>query len=803
MSVKSLRKLFEGEGKDTPKGKVPLKGAFDRLRKKPAADEATMANQESQQPDTSQKSASTMYWLDQQDHTGTARGWAPFSRSPGTYPVYRNVLQYGAKNDGTGDQTAALQNALNAEGLNADGSITGNRYQQGVTTEPAVVYLPSGLYQIQRTLDLRMGTVIIGNPQNPPTIKAASGFTGDTVVNGYDYATGHPETSFMTLLKNVIVDTTNIPKNQAVTALRWATAQGCGLTNISINMPTSSGGHTGILLDGGSTIAVCDVQITGGSVGINNANQQVNFKNIYFKYCTTAFVGTGGFTVLLQSATFDTCGTGGQMTNNLGCLVLVDCISINSGPTVNLQPSGPSWRNNQIVIENLTSDSSNPVAVDSGGSQLLGPTNHVDTWVYGNADPGWYQPGTAYATQRTPCLLGSNGKFFAKLQPTYASLSAVDVVNVKAVPGLPVYGDGQTDDAASLNAILQQNAAAGELTYFPYGVYIIRDTLFVPPGSRIVGEAWSVVSGAGDAFSDASNPVPVVQIGHVGDVGTCEISEMRFTVSEILPGAIICQINLAGVQAGDVGIWNTIITIGGTQDTQVTHTCQNQNTSNTKAAFLALYLTFTSSAYLENIWGWCADHYIDSGAFPGDQIISSGRGLLCEATNGTWLVGTGFEHHWLYNYNFHNAQNVFAGLLQAETPYMQGTGAVLTVPDPWSPDECFGDPDYSWCAATDQMGRTALACNVDGGSNLFFYNGGFWAFFNGPWSSAKWGQPAVTGNIQTNMVRIANNPQNLVWYGIGTKGCATMVLDGCGNQQQNTAPGGWGGNLAAYRTFAA
>ena len=802
--MRAIRKLFESKDGDTKRSRNPLSdtSTLNRFRGKYTTGEAARPQQDPLSSPINETSTSTMYWLDQQDHTGTARGWAPFANNPGNYPVYRNVLHYGAISDGTGDQLTALQNAMNAEALNADGSISGNRYQQGVTTEPAVVYLPPGIYQISKTLDLRMGTVILGDPTSPPTIKAAANFQGDTVVNGYDYATGHPETSFMTLLKNVIIDTTNVPKDNTLTALRWAAAQGGGLTNISINMPTYSGGHTGILLNGGSLIALCDVNILGGAVGINNSNQQVNFKNIYFKYCTTAFLGNGGFTTLLQGATFDTCGEGANMTNTLGCIVLIDCTSVESGPTVVLQPSDPSWRNNQVVIENLITDQANPVVVISGGPPLLGPSEAVDTWVYGNTEPGWFQTGTSYTTQRVSVLLNSDRKYFVKAQPTYAGFSSSDFVNVKAVPGLPVYGDSRTDDAASLNAILKQNAAACKITYFPYGVYVVRETLLIPPGSRIVGEAWSVISGAGSSFADAANPLAVVKIGNVGDVGICEISEMRFTVSEILPGAIICQVNMSG-SPGDVGIWNTVITVGGTRDTQVTYDCQNQNTSNTKAAFLALHLTSSSSAYVENVWGWCADHYIDTGPFPGDQIISSGRGLLCEATKGTWLVGTGFEHHWLYNYNFHNASNVFAGLLQAETPYMQGSGAILTVPEPWSPDARFGDPDYSWCAADDQLGRTALACNIDAGSNLFFYNGAFWAFFSGPWSSQKWSQSAPSGNIQTNMIRVANAPQNLVWYGIGTKGCQTMIFNGKGNLQQKMAPGGWGGNVAAYRAFAA
>jgi glucan 1,3-beta-glucosidase len=797
MSVKALRKLFDKKDGNVERSKSPLAGAFNRFRGKGTREEAVALTQKSFPAHNNQTATSAIYWLDQQDHTGTARGWAPFANDPTIYPVYRNVAEYGAIGDGTGDQSASLQNALNA-----DGTSGGNRYQQGVTTEPAIVYLPPGVYQVSKTIDLRMGTVIIGDPGSPPTIKAAPGFQGDTVVNGYDYATGHPETSFMTLLKNVIIDTTNLPKDTTVTALRWAVAQGCALTNVSINMPTHSSGHTGILLNGGSTIALCDVSISGGAVGIGTSNQQVNLKNIYFKNCTTAFLGSGGFTALLQGATFETCGAGAQMTNTLGCVVLLDCNSINSGPTVVLQPTDPSWRNNQVVIENLTTDQANPVVVIAGGPPLLGPSRTIDTWVYGNAEPGWYQAGTSYATQRTSALLSSDGKFFTKIQPIYAGVSASNIVNVKTVPGLPVYGDSRTDDAASLNSILQQNAATGKITFFPYGVYLVRETLLIPPGSRLVGEAWSVISGAGSNFADAANPVPVVKVGNPGDIGICEISEMRFTVSEVLPGAIICEINMAG-QPGDVGLWNTIITIGGIRDTQVSSTCQNQDTSNCKAAFLALHITSSSSVYLENIWGWCADHYIDSAStFPGDQIISSGRGLLCEATKGTWLVGTGFEHHWLYNYNFHNAANVFAGLLQAETPYMQGQGAVLTVPAPWTPDSRFGDPDYSWCAAGDQMGRTALACNVDGGSDLFFYNGAFWAFFNGPWSAQKWSQTEST-TIQTNMVRVANSPRNLVWYGVGTKGCVTMVLDDLGNLQQSMAPGGWGGNLAAYRAFAA
>jgi hypothetical protein len=194
------------------------------------------------------------FWLDQQNHTGTARGYAPFIDNYYAYPTYRNAVKdYKANNDSSGDQTGFLQAALNDDGRG------GNRYQQGTTYEPATVFLPSGTYQLQSKLDLRMGTIIAGDPLNPPVIRAAADFVGDTLVNGYDFATGHPEDSFMTLLKNVIIDTTSISADRQITALQWGVAQGCGLTNVQILMPSGPTKHSGIVLDGGSTIIVSDV----------------------------------------------------------------------------------------------------------------------------------------------------------------------------------------------------------------------------------------------------------------------------------------------------------------------------------------------------------------------------------------------------------------------------------------------------------------------------------------------------------------------------------------------------------------
>ncbi|CAG7975116.1 unnamed protein product [Penicillium salamii] len=738
-------------------------------------------------------SSPSSYWMLDQDHTGWPRGYAPHV-SNANYPVWRNVKDYSASADGSGDQTSSIQNAINDDGSG------GSRASQGVTRYPAEVFLPGGTYQLGSTLNLRVGTVITGDPLNPPVLKAAPGFNGDTLINGFDSQNGQPETSFMTLLRNVVIDTTALSADTKITALQWGVAQGSGLTNVKIKMPSSSTGHTGIDISAGSTIAVTDVDITGGVVGIKNSNQQVNFKNIYFRYCTTAFKAAGGHTALLQGATFDTVGYGVDMTSNgLGSLVLLDSKSTNSGTVVKFHDSSNDGgnRNSQLVIQNLEHDTNNAIAVDSNNNVKLAATSKVDTWIWGNLTPGQYVSGQSLTTSR-PDILLSNGKYFTRAQPTYAEYAADQVVNVKNVDGHEVKGDGSTDDVASLNAILADNAANCKISYFPYGVYIVKDTLKIPVGSRIAGEAWAVISGAGDAFKDSKNPKPVVQVGQSGDVGTIEIQDMRFSVAEILPGAIILEVNAAGTNPGDVAMWNTIVTVGGTAETSIKDNCDNQDTSKCMAAFMVMHLTKSSSAYLENFWGWTADHNLDGGS--SKTIISTGRGILVEATKGTWLTGTGSEHHWLYNYNFKSAQNVFAGMLQTESPYMQGDGATKLAPAPWTAEASFGDPDFSWCGGDDGKCRSSLATNVDGGKDIFLYNSAAWAFFNGQWDGNYGTQ--CSGSCQTNMMRVTNNPENLVWYSVNTRKTDVMILDGESNPTEYNHPGGWEAIIQGYRQFS-
>ena len=109
---------------------------------------------------------------------------------------------------------------------------------------------------------MRLNTILVGDPNDRPVMKASSDFQGELLIQGHDYATPNGAggtTNFLTAIKNIVIDTTNINKDKKLTALGWGVAQACHLTNIKIMMPDYSTGHVGIDINQGSTVAVTDI----------------------------------------------------------------------------------------------------------------------------------------------------------------------------------------------------------------------------------------------------------------------------------------------------------------------------------------------------------------------------------------------------------------------------------------------------------------------------------------------------------------------------------------------------------------
>jgi glucan 1,3-beta-glucosidase len=68
----------------------------------------------------------------------------------------------------------------------------------------------------------------------------------------------------------------------------------------------------------------------------------------------------------------------------------------------------------------------------------------------------------------------------------------------------------------------------------------VTDTLRIPAGVHIFGEAWAVILGGGRVFDDVDNPKVVVQVGAPESQGTVEIGGIVFSTRG--PGAFLALI---------------------------------------------------------------------------------------------------------------------------------------------------------------------------------------------------------------------------------------------------------------------
>jgi hypothetical protein len=436
---------------------------------------------------------------------------------------------------------------------------------------------------------------------------------------------------------------------------------------------------------------------------------------------------TGGNTISIVNPTFDTCGTGVKNTGGSPWIALIDGKSINSGVTF-LTTGYPSF-----IIENLSKDTNSDIAQGPGGT-YLGAQSHVDSFTYGNTVHRNPVYGATSSSLNRPAALAPGGRYPVNPAPNYANNPVSDFINIKDKSqngGYDVLGDHTVDESGVLNAILKYAVQQNKIAYFPFGKYRVDSTLFVPAGSRIVGEAWATITGNGNFFKDSSNPKPVVQVGNPGDVGTAQIQDMRFTVSDVLPGAIVIQFHMAGSSPGQVALWNSLVTVGGTRGADgLTNNCRDAS-NECKAAFIGMHFAPTSSVYVENVWNWVADHITED--FDGGSNIAAKGGALVQSTKGTWLHALGSEHWWLYQLNFHKASNVFVSMLQSETNYDQGDNTWQVPPAPWTANtNTWGDPDFSWCGGNDKRCRMGPANFIQGGSNIYTYGSASWAFFSGP-----------------------------------------------------------------------
>jgi len=305
--------------------------------------------------------------------------------------------------------------------------------------------------------------------------------------------------------------------------------------------------------------------------------------------------------------------------------------------------------------------------------------------------------------------------------------------------------------------------------YFPYGTYIISSTVVIPPGTRLVGQAWTILMASGSAFQNAAMPVPMLQVGTPGQMGVAQFSDFVISTKGPQPGAILIEWNLHDPPnaPGSNGIWDVHYRIGGAIGTNIEpNNCPADDGSGAppsqcNGAWALLHVTTTGNIYAENVWGWTADHDIDKG--PQINVYNS-RGFLCESQGPVWLYGTAMEHSVLYEYNFHGAKDVFMGCIQTETPYYQPSKNT-----PWNPSHPT-DPQY--CTG-DERCMMAYGLAIQNSTNVWIYGTGLYSFFN-VWSTNCLTFAPARTQCQLNIIYIENS-MHIYPYAISTVGTQNMI----------------------------
>lgn len=716
--------------------------------------------------------AGSNWWLANVKRQGTVA----YSGNAG-YKVYRNVKDYGAVGDGNTDDTAAINRAI-AEG---------NRCGQGcdsTTVTPALVYFPPGTYKVGSPIIAHYYTQLVGDAVNVPTLKASGDFKGIAVIdvnpydnNGNNWFTN--QNNFFRQIRNFKIDLTGITSGGG-TGIHWQVAQATSLQNIEFNMirdKSAKNTQQGLFMENGSGGFSSDLTFNGGALGIFVGSQQYTFRNLKFNGCKTAIYQNWNWVFNYHGLQIDGVDVGINMANGgnsqtVGSVVLSDSVFSNTPVAIStVYNPGQSGTNGSLILDNVDFSKNVPIAVQNDGTKaaILNGNTKVNSWIQGRVykgNSGKAVQGAQGALNRPAALVDGSGKWATRSKPQYNNVDASKFVSVKSKGAK---GDGTTDDTKALQDIFN-SIGNDQIVYFDHGAYVVTDTVQLPANVKIVGEIWPVIMAGGNKnFKNMNSPKPVFRVGKPGDVGNVEIQDLIFQTLGPQPGAILMEFNVAGINPGAAALWDTHFRVGGSAGTQLQSDRCAKNPSKTAppdpncyGGFMNIHLTASSSAYLENTWFWVADHELDLADH--NQInIYNGRGVLIESTKGAWLWGTASEHHVLSNYQLSNAKNVYMGLIQTETAYMQGN------PDstvPFRTNTSYGDPDWSKCKGP-KCART-WGLRVINSSDFYLLGGGLYSFFD------NYQQQCVAdNNCQDNMIDIQSSP-NIHLFGVSTKASINM-----------------------------
>lgn len=470
--------------------------------------------------------------LNGQRITGAANGigpqdYATVAQLGGSTLAWFNVKDpvYGAKGDGTTDDRASIQAAIDA------------------CPAGGIVYLPSGVYRTGATLKPKPGVVLQGVHANlmsgagltdPPSyIQPLASFTGTALLTYQDQATGgYSSLAAEHRLQDIQLDGSTLDGTKPVDGIYAAgNVQNVVLRNVTIRKMSNNGIVTagisnvfpyswrlhsvmvdncrgnGIIFTQMTDLTMDDVQVIGcWATGL----KLTNIANSTLVACRAEWNGNYGFWFT---------GSWGNGAGSGGAVMSACSTDRNGWDGVRVDATG----NGPLTIGELTTrrdgrnggsgggnyaglaliGSTLPVVVsgvtcypgtDDDGSGTNSPQYGVRLSSASNVQldiaylhastQGLYDDGTSTSVTIGSTVTTATGPTTAPVRAVRPALG-VDWLNVKKYNAK---GDGTTDDAPAIQAAINAASAAGGGTlYFPAGRYILNAALTWASGVNAVG----------------------------------------------------------------------------------------------------------------------------------------------------------------------------------------------------------------------------------------------------------------------------------------------------------------------------
>ncbi|CAG8190057.1 unnamed protein product [Penicillium nalgiovense] len=335
---------------------------------------------------TQKTSAASNYWVANVERQGIV----PFGKSA-DYKIFRNVKDYGAKGDGSTDDTAAINKAISS----------GDRCGKGCdssTTTPAIVYFPPGTYVVSKPIVQYYYTQIVGDAVELPIIKASAKFAGMAVIDADPYEDDGSnwytnQNNFFRAIRNLVIDLTSVPAGSGA-GIHWQVGQATSLQNIRFEMVKGGGEankQQGIFMDNGSGGFMADLTFNGGNYGMFLGNQQFTTRNLVFNDCQTAIFMNWNWAWTFKSVKINNCEVGLNMSTSpsnqtVGSVLMLDSKLTNT-------PTGivTAWTQKSIpvgggdlILDNVDFSGSKAAVAGIDGNVILEGGSVVDNWIQGN-----------------------------------------------------------------------------------------------------------------------------------------------------------------------------------------------------------------------------------------------------------------------------------------------------------------------------------------------------------------------------------------------------------------------------------